>query len=256
MRKRPLAVVGAIAAAVLVTLAAGVQPHPRPAVRIEPPQPQLGPEYAVGAGPIVLRYAEWQSDSTFDYEFGTGRISGIVRLRPPSYEIVSLDHDSFVAGYLYPRATSQVGDRVDPGALVPDIQPDGSDANLDPSYWVSQECYVPLYLRGSPGSGGQPERHVCAFVLVRVEQIHPPPGYGGEPGDLFMRITKLPNRAFPGTPWVARRNASARFDGTQPPVVFPNSSLGWSDLFAALNFLPPVPSGPTVLLPDARVYVR
>ena len=227
MRKRPLAVVGAIAAAVLVTLAAGVQPHPRPAVRIEPPQPQLGPEYAVGAGPIVLRYAEWQSDSTFDYEFGTGRISGIVRLRPPSYEIVSLDHDSFVAGYLYPRATSQVGDRVDPGALVPDIQPDGSDANLDPSYWVSQECYVPLYLRGSPGSGGQPERHVCAFVLVRVEQIHPPPGYGGEPGDLFMRITKLPNRAFPGTPWVARRKLKSASISTPGNLMLRSEMTTW-----------------------------
>lgn len=255
MKQRTLPIVGALLAAALVTLAAAL-PGPRPAVRIEPPQPQLGGAYAVGAGPIAMRYVEWQSESTWSDSGATGTLSGIFRLRPPSYELIAIEHDNFVAGYLYPKTSSQVGDGVAPDALQPNVQPDGSDANFQPEYWAVRECYIPLYLFGLASPAGRLERHVCAFVRVRIEPFSPPPSWHTAPGDLFMKITKLPNQLHPGRPWIALRNASSRFDGTQPPVVFPNSSLDWTDLLEALNDLPPVPSGPSVLIPDSRVYVR
>ena len=172
------------------------------------------------------------SDETFLVDPATGLYSAILRLRPPDYEIVSLLHDSFVAGTLYPKVSSQVGDLVDPNRLQPDVQ-GGQDSNLDPSYWVSDECYLPLYYFPS-GT----ERRVCGFARVSIEEIEEPGDCNEQDcmtGDLFIKMTKLPNSASPGQPWVAPRNASATFDGTQPEVVFPSlSSRDWNDLIDRL----------------------
>ena len=245
--RRGVTIIGGALALAWLTLALASAPLSRPAVRVEP-----ATATAPGTGPIALRYAEWQSDSTWRYDLATGAVSAILRLRPPSYELLAIDHDSVIAGFLSPKTSVQLGDEAGPHVLQPDIQPNGNDANLDPSYWVAQECFAPLYLAGH--GAGTTERHVCAFVRVRIEQVTAPPG-GGQPGDLFLRVTKLPNPLRPGTPWVALRNAASRLDGTQPPVVFPNTPLGWDDLRRVLHYLPPVPGGPSVLLPDSRVYV-
>lgn len=218
---------------------------PQPAIRIEPAPPQAVGAAAVGTGPIVFRWAEWLHDSSFQID-ALGEISGVFELRS-GYELIAVDHDNFVAGYLYPRRTAQIGDRIGPNTLLPDMQ-GGGDANLDPAYWASAECYVPLYLTGF-GSLGL-ERHVCSFVRVKIE---PTTFQGGLPGSIFMKITKLRNEVAPDTVWIAPRNAHATFNGNQAPGVFPNSQFGWDDLRRRLNWLPQAPH--FVAIPDSSVYV-
>jgi len=218
---------------------------PQPAIRIEPAQPQGVGAAAVGTGPIVFRWAEWLSDATFHVD-SVGEISGIFELTP-EYELLAVDHDSFVAGYLYPKRTAQIGDRIGPNTLLPDMQ-GGGDANLDPVYWASAECYVPLYLTGAGSLG--PERHICSFVRMKIE---PTTFQGGLPGSIFMKITKLRNEVAPGIPWIAHRNAHATFNGNQAPGVFPNSLYGWDDLRRRLTWLPSAPFD--VAIADSSVYV-
>lgn len=222
----------------------------RPAVRIGAPSSDTTvPEaWRIGAGPIAFRWAEWLSDASFQQQGGTGPYSAVLRLRPPNYEIVSVDHDSFRAGYLYPKTGSQVGDPLDPNALQPDMQ-GGVDANLHPDYWEVSECYIPLYLLGSLSEG-----HICGFVRVSIEQI-PAPSNCDEckAGDLFMRMTKLENQMSPGEPWLAPRNASATFDGSQPAVVFPTTGRDWDDLIERLHELPPA-LGSEPYVPESRLY--
>jgi hypothetical protein len=196
-----------------------------------------------------MHWGEWISDSTFEEEGSTGTYSAILRIRPPSYEFVSVKHDSNVAGYLYPKQPAQVGDVVDPLSLEPNYE-GGLDLNLDSDYWGVEECYLPLYFRGLVAGGGL-EFHICGFARVKIDEVDPPPDYdNAETGDLFMRMTKIPNSMSPGKPWLAPRNASATFDGTQPAVVFPNSSPTWESLLTQLYLL----GGDPYYVSESRVY--
>lgn len=228
----------------------------KPAVRIGAPLegPGVADEWNIGAGPLAFRFSEWNSDVTFGYDFATGRISGILRLRPPSYELNAVDHDVNEAGYLYPKQPAQVGDLVDPQSLKPNYDQNGDDTNLDPGYWAVQVCYVPLYIHEET-TNVPAERHICGFARVQIDLVPPPPDYDEhETGDQYLRVTKLPNIMSPGKPWMAGRNASATFDGSQPSSVFPSYSADWDDVVDALYDLSPPASGPATDIPDARVY--
>jgi len=227
------------------------QPTRSPAVRIQPAQPQLGGPASVGAGPLVINYSHWHSDNTFEFDPVTGTASALVRLRQ-NYELEAINHDDFTFGFLYPKASSQVGDPIDPDALQPDIQPSGFDANLAAAYWGERECYVPLFLQRIDPNLQQYERHVCAFVRVRIE---PDPDHGSPTGDPILRVTILRNELVPDEPWLALRNASAQFDGTQPPIVFPNTPYDWTNLRRALSHLPAGGSPEGDLYRESRVYV-
>ena len=213
----------------------------RPAVRIGAPGgPGTPPEWAVGAGPIVIRLAFWENDATF--EDIDGEVAADVRLRP-NHELETLGDDDFLFGYLYPKDASQVGDEVNPDALESDAQ------YLEPAYWEVDECYVPIYLRAVQGG----ELHVTGFGRVRIEEIETPAGQTDEDGP-FLRVTKLKNSMSPGEPWLAPRNASATFDGRQPAVVFPSANnRDWNSLIEKLYILPEVGEG-APFLRDARVY--
>ena len=222
----------------------------RPAVRIGEARPDLGDEWAVGAAPLVLRWAEWNHPSTFELDSGSDRYSAILRLRPPSYEIVAVYHDSNVAAFLYPVQAAQVGDLIDSDALEPAIQSDGSDANLEEEYWAVGECFLPLYLTGNAH-----EWRVCGFGRVFIERVPDSPDFPHhEDGDVYMRVIKLSNDLAPGQPYIAPRNASAVFDGTQPSDVFASiESKSWDDLIDALyQTESPVGGGQYVF--ESRVY--
>jgi hypothetical protein len=222
----------------------------KPAVRIGVPNPSMGAEWAVGAGPLVFRFAEWGHPSTFELDPSTDRYSAVLRLRPPSYEVVSVFHDSNVIGFLYPVIPSQIGDLMDEGKLEPDIQPDGSDANLDPEFWAVGECFLPLYLFGTAT-----EWRVCGYARVSIDAIpHSPDFPHHEAGDQYIRVTKLPNLMSPGEPYVSPRNASSTLDGLQPASIFESSSTkSWDDLILALYQTVSTDGGDQYVF-ESRVY--
>ena len=221
----------------------------RPAVRIGEARPDLGDEWAIGAGPLVFWWKEWIHDEGFKEDPATGLLYADLKLSPPDYELTSETHDSFVVGWLYPKEASQVGDRVDLSLLQPDGTP---DQNLEPEFWGVGECFVPLFVRGFTGGPQVHEYFICGYVRVSIDLLSVTPPGDHNPDDRFMRITKLRNHLAPGEPWIAPRNASATFDGTQPSVVFPDSSPGWSDLVEAL-FARSAPNGDDYVL-ESRVY--
>jgi|GEM_PF-2473779 len=206
----------------------------RPAVRIGAPSadPEVPEEWRVGAGPLVFRWGEWVNGVTF-LDDGSGVWSTVLRLRPPDYELVSIDHDSNVVGYLHPKKGAQVGDLIEPKALMfEDLNNNGVDDHLEPEFWEIEECYVPLFLFSPPAEG-----RVCGFVRVSIEAVDPPDNCSFpqcQAGDIWMRLTKLPNQMSPGEPFVAPRNASATFDGSQPSEVFPLSFRTWKHLLECL----------------------
>lgn len=220
----------------------------RPAVRIGVADDSLGPEWSVGAGPLAIRFAFWNNDVAFAVD-ANGEISAEVRLRP-NYELESLT-DSELIGYLYPKQATQVGDEV-----VPDeLQPTGGsvDANLDSSFWAVGECYVPLYLFRVGNPTTIRERFICGYARVFIEELPIPAGETEEDVQ-FFRVTKLRNLSSPGKPWMAPRNASATFDGTQTSDVFPLTGFtDWDDLVERLFELPQ-PSEGVHHVPDARLY--
>ena len=233
----------------------------RPAVRIGEARPDLGDEWAVGAGPLAIRLAEWNSDGPWRTEqvpSGEPRYYALIRLEP-DYSLITIDHDSNVFGFLSTKFASQVGDVVDPEALQPQGTP---DSNLEEEYWMAEVCYVPLYLRGHVGSENDEatifDRHICAYGRV---SIMPEPQPSGQLPGIYFRVTKLPNELSPGKPWMAARNASAVFDGTQPTSTFENSQggtgtyagFGWPELMDELHANPQGGSA-SWIVPGSRVY--
>ncbi|MFT7667350.1 MAG: hypothetical protein ACI8X5_000029 [Planctomycetota bacterium] len=221
----------------------------RPAVRVGvgSDEPGAPAEWRVGVAPFVFRFSFWLSDVTFT-EDSTGEISAVLRLRPPTYHVVSPDHDSFVSAYLRGKVASQVGDLVEGDELVQDLDEFGEDRNLLPSYWAAEESYIPLY---DFDSGGK--HRICGFGRVRIE-LAEETGAGNLAGDIFIRFTKLRNEQSPGKPWIAPRNACASFDGTQPATLLAGSgTTSWDELIELLYFQDPEDEHATYLF-ESRVY--
>jgi hypothetical protein len=226
----------------------------RPAVRVGVARPDLGPEWAVGAAPLSFDLREWVwKEGSWAFDEATGAAAITIRIRPPYYEFVVPEHDSNVAGYLRRPTEIQVGDRILLGDLQPDPGPGGVDQNLDESFWAREECYVPLYWPYANGVSA--DRIVCGFGRVRIEPGEDTGTAGTEEGDIFIRVTKLPNERSPGHPWIAPRNASAVFDGDQPAALEQFGVDLWPDVIQRLFASPaPLTGGANPHVPDARVH--
>ena len=206
----------------------------RPAVRVGVADLDLGPEWHIGAAPITIDRAHWLGDGSFEIdEFGD--YSAKLRLRD-NYELETLNDDDFVFGFLHLIQASQVGDEVWPGQL-PGAGNTASEYLLE-SYWGVTEAYVPIYYRKLDSDDEVTEyRHLCGFARVKIETFadgNGVPEFDEATQRNFLRITKLRNEMSPGDPWIAPRNASAVFDGTQPAVVFEHATADWNTLISWL----------------------
>ena len=214
----------------------------RPAVRVGVARPDLGPAWAVGAAPLAFDRREWAyTGGSWVHDPATGTSSITIRIRPPEYEFVVPLHDSFVAGYLRRPTSAQVGDELVLGDLQPDSGPGGVDSNLTEAFWAREECYVPLFYPYWAGTAT--ERRICGFGRMRIEPGEDPGDPTAQEGDIFIRLTKLVNARSPGQPWIAPRNASAVFDGDQPPVIEPLGIDRWPDLLELLQEAPAPATG-------------
>ncbi len=114
-----------------------------------------------------------------------------------------------------------VGDRVA-------YPPPDDEALTSPAHFSTVEGLVPVYDFRFANTGGvwMPQLRVIGFGRVRIEQLvdedtgEPQFGANGLP---LIRVVRLGNRLALelSDPWIAPRNASARFDGTQTDDLTP-----------------------------------
>lgn len=137
-------------------------------------------------------------------------------------------------GVLQPKAARSVGDAM--------VFPPPADAALtDPAHWRTDEGFVPLYRRrfAPPNI----ELRVVGFGRIRTELVVDDDTGAvvtNDNGYPLIRLIRLPNlmAESPWDPWVAPRNASARFDGNQtddlPKALWDQYMAVWSELSRAV----------------------
>ena len=184
----------------------------------DPGHPRERELLSIGATSIALNAVLWNNTTSTDLwqPLATGgaeirlEIWSEVNLAPNVLSVYDPDNPNspwgeFPLGCLQWIEARSVGDR------LPFFPP--SDAALrDPSYWETREGLVPVYADIA-------NMRVIGFGRVRAEIALDAQGdpETSDNGNSIMLLTRLPNEMAldPDDLWIAPRNASSRFDGTQ-----------------------------------------